>query len=292
VWALRRRANNIIDRWTEGIWRRVISVEGKPVELTLTQVLGSTELQVRLYGQQPKEKTKSVAIEVLEKCLGIRKDLSEFYRIAQQDSQLSILANRFAGLKPPRFPSVFEAAVNGIACQQVSLNLCIILLNRLAAAYGASFKTGETTAHAFPRAEDLHKLQPEDFRELGFSHMKGRAIVELSKAVVSGELDLERLKSLSNDEAIERLCELRGFGRWTAQYVLLRGLGRIDVFPLDDVGGLRGLQRWQKIEKPLHFEEAKKIVSKWVPYEGLIYFHLLLNRLAEEGSIKEPEHAF
>jgi hypothetical protein len=66
----------------------------------------------------------------LERLLGIRIDLTEFYRLAARDGNLGPLAERFRGLKPPRLPTLFEGLVNGIACQQMSLTLGILLLNR------------------------------------------------------------------------------------------------------------------------------------------------------------------
>ena len=53
--------------------------------------------------------------------LGVHKDLKPFYRLATRDPRLQPLVEEFRGLKPPQFPTVFEAVANGIACQQLSL---------------------------------------------------------------------------------------------------------------------------------------------------------------------------
>ena len=87
-------------------------------------------------------------------------------------------------------------------------------------------------------------LLPAHLRELGFSLQKGRAMIELARAITEEGLDLEGLAELPDEEAIECLCGLRGVGRWSAEYVLLRGLGRTHVFPGDDVGARNNLQRW------------------------------------------------
>ncbi len=80
-------------------------------------------------------------------------------------------------------------------------------------------------------------------------------------------------------EAVERLEQLRGVGRWTAEYVLLRGLGRWHLFPGDDVGARNNLSRWLKLRKPLDYPRVKRVLARWEGYGGLIYFHLLLDRL-------------
>ena len=97
---------------------------------------------------------------------------------------------------------------------------------------------------------------------------------------MTGNCDLESLVDLPDDEAVGRLEQLRGVGRWTAEYVLLRGLGRWHIFPGDDVGARNSLTRWLKLRKPLDYQRVRRVMARWKGYGGLIYFHLLLDRLA------------
>jgi DNA-3-methyladenine glycosylase II len=205
-------------------------------------------------------------------------DLRPFYRFAAGEPRLHELAAQFRGLKPPRFPTVFEAVVNGIACQQLSLAVGITLLNRLSAACGLSFPDADGVQYAFPRPADLAALNMEDLLPLGFSRNKSRAIIETASEVAQGRLDLESFANLENEEALARLRELRGVGRWTAEYVLLRGLGRTNLFPGDDVGARNNLSRWMRLRKPLDYDRVGGVLRKWKPFAGLIYFHLLLRR--------------
>jgi DNA-3-methyladenine glycosylase II len=86
---------------------------------------------------------------------------------------------------------------------------------------------------------------------------------------------------------VNRLCELSGVGRWTAEYVLLRGLGRTHVFPGDDVGARNNLQRWLRLTAPLDYQGVDRVTSRWAGYAGLLYFQLLLDRLAAAGHLGE-----
>jgi DNA-3-methyladenine glycosylase II len=151
--------------------------------------------------------------------------------MAEQDPWLGPLAQRMRGLKPPRFPTVFEALVNGIACQQLSLVVGIHLLNRLTAAHGRPVSADTHGPRAFPDPDQLASLQPESLMRHGFSLTKARTIVDAARAIVAGELELEALERLDDHAAMEHLTRLRGVGRWTAEYVLLRGLGRLEIFP-------------------------------------------------------------
>jgi DNA-3-methyladenine glycosylase II len=211
AWALRRRLNNIVDRWVRENWKRVLVIRGTAVETTVTQTFdkGNIFLKVNLAGLHLDSQIEKETGEAVEKCLGIKTDLSRFYQFASKDEKLNLLAKHFCGLKPPRFPTIFEAVVNGVACQQISLNLGIILLNRLVSKYGKSIQAKDTVSYAFPSPEDLSKLKTEDFRNLGFSHQKGRAIIVLAQAIVAGQVDLEQIKVLNDDEALEQLFQLR-----------------------------------------------------------------------------------
>ena len=110
---------------------------------------------------------------------------------------------------------------------------------------------------------------------------KARTIVETARAIVAGDLDLEGLEHVDDRAAIERLKSLRGVGRWTAEYVMLRGLGRLHIFPGDDVGAHNKLRRFFDIDSALDYDSVKRLVAPWHPYAGVVYFHLLLDSLSE-----------
>ncbi|CAG1006119.1 MAG: DUF488 family protein [Candidatus Methanoperedens sp.] len=138
VWALRRRANNIVDRWDEKTYRRVLPLDGRAVDIAVMQTgpQDDPELNIEAASSGLSPEDESAIAAIVERTLGTGQDLFEFYRFASEDAQLSQLAQRYRGLKPPRFPTLFEAVINGIASQQITLTLGIILLNRLATDFG------------------------------------------------------------------------------------------------------------------------------------------------------------
>lgn len=287
VWALRRRPGNTVDRWDGTSYRRVLALTDAPVGLSITRAGGmeAPRLAVALTGSRLDRPLEESVRASIERMLGLRVDLSDFYRMAAADSLIGPLVARFRGLKPPRFPTVFEGLLNAVACQQLSLEAGLSLLNRLAAAHGEAIYTDRTSLHAFPRPQDLAGLEPRSLRELGFSLRKAATLIELSRAVVTGRLDLENLERLVDDEVVSRLTSLSGIGRWSAEYVLLRGLGRLHVFPGDDVGARNNLARWLGLEPPLDYHAVGQAVSRWQPYAGMVYFHLLLDRLEAAGEL-------
>lgn len=292
VWTLRRRADNLIDRWDGETYRRAVALKnGDAVAMAVTQS-GAPDaplLHVTLDGPGLAAEAESVARDVLERTLGLSVDLSAFYRFAEADAKLGPLVRRFRGVKPPRLPTIFETLVNAIACQQITLTQGIRLLNRLSYTYGVAVPSdmeGSTSSHAFPRPDDLAAIEPQDLKSLGFSINKGRALVELARSIVQRTLDLDVLATLDDDSVMARLLALRGVGRWTAEYVLLRGLGRSDMFPGDDVGARNNLSRWLGIAEKMDYAAVQRALAEWKPFSGLVYFHLLLLRLSELGYVR------
>ena len=287
VWALRRRRDNAIDRWDGETYRRVLPLADGLVEFAVRQA-GSAErarIEVCLRGPNVRASTKPQVARALERLLGLRIDMTDFYRFAASQRRLGRLAARFRGMKPPRFPTVFEALVNAIACQQVTLSLGILLLNKLAVRCAPSLDEGG--ANAFPRPVDLANRRVEDFRRLGFSRQKGRAMIELASSLALGPADLEALAGETDETAIEQLLALRGIGRWSAEYALLRGLGRTHIFPGDDVGARNRLQKLLELPQQLDYAAVERRLRRWRPYAGLVYFHLLLDGLADAGRLEE-----
>jgi DNA-3-methyladenine glycosylase II len=206
--------------------------------------------------------------------------------MAAGDVRLRRLADTFRGMKPPRFPTMFEAVVNAFACQQLSLEVGLELLNRLATISSARLGRPGDVRYAFPTAHDIARLPPERYRAIGFSRQKVRALLDLARPITRRELELEPLAREDDAVVRQRLLELRGVGRWTAEYVLLRGVGRLRVFPGDDVGAQKRLARWLGRSRPLDYTGVRRVVKRWQPFAGMVYFHLLLDGLSQAGALE------
>jgi len=283
VWVLRRRKGNIIDQWDGQYYTRLFVIKGKPIKVTVEQTNPQIpQIKVSTHRAITIETHNYLALQ-LEKMLGLNCNLQPFYRMADQDKHLKSLSKQFAGLKPPRFPTLFETLANAIACQQVSLNLSIELLNRLCRNVGASLTEKGIITYAFPLEKQLTNCNPMDLKKLGFSLHKSEALIQLAATLLANKALFDVLDNRPNTQIVEMLCDLKGIGRWSAEYALLRGLGRVDIFPGDDVGAQKNLQQVLQLNQKLDYQTVAKLTDKWYPYAGLIYFHLLLHKLAEKG---------
>jgi len=302
VWTLRRRERNRVDHWDGGTYTRVVpnlsapdskSSEDENILIQVKQK-GKIEtplLHVAVFGRKLAPSIRMDVTHELKRLLGLSVDLEPFYQFAARYPKLDRLAQRFRGMKPPRFNSVFEGLANGIACQQFSLEAGLSILNRLTLKASKKFELNGVDYYPFPTPKDISRIRVQSLTAAGFSEKKSLALKSIANDILEKRLDTQSLSQLGNEEARSRLLELKGIGRWTAEYVLLRGLGRINVFPGDDVGARGNLARWLKIDGIMDYLKVEGTLKKWEPYKGLIYFHLLLDGLQRTGQIEESQKA-
>lgn len=288
VWALRRRAHNIVDQFDGEIYRRAWKKDSIVYLIEVSQLTGRDNplIEVTVSSQKRLSNIHIDSIRAtLEKVLNINYDLSDFYHSIVKIEKFSSFIMPFRGIKPPRFPGIYEAVINGVACQQLSLNVGIILLNRLIAACGPSWRSGQEVFHGFAEADKIAEMNPSELRNMGYSGSKAKALIGFSREVVLGNFDPESINDLDDGAVINTISRFFGLGRWTAEYVLLRGLGRTHIFPGDDIGARKNLQRWLGIDSIEGYSDVGSIMERFSPYQGLIYFHLLLNSLVEKGFV-------
>jgi DNA-3-methyladenine glycosylase II len=265
VWALRRRGANLVDSFDRGVYRRVEVVEDQPVgvEVTQTGSLSEARVNVKLVCAHPLSWVVGEVEKRVIRLLGVGVNLAEFYRMAQGDARLSELVDSFLGLKPPRYTSIFEAVVNAVACQQVSLGVGLKLISRLAERFGERLVGIQGFAYSFPQPRRLVDTSTASIRELGFSQRKAEVIRSLASAYLRGELEDTRFESMTNSDVVRVLDTMKGIGRWSAEYVLLRGLGRLDVYPGDDVGAAKNLAAWLGVGGRLGYDDVQRATSSW-----------------------------
>ncbi|MYD35870.1 MAG: DNA-3-methyladenine glycosylase 2 family protein [Dehalococcoidia bacterium] len=294
AWALKRREDNMWDRWDSdtGTYRRLIVHGGIPIDVSVSQTgpINSPLLRVTATVDSDSANITNGAIReevepILRLLLGTDVDLSRFHRMASIDATLSRLATTLTGLKPPRYSTLFEALTNAITCQQITLTAGLRILGRLAAVCGARMED----AVSFPLPGNVAQLSAQDLIDLGYSRQKARAMVELSALAVQGELEHSIINGLNDDEAVERLRQLYGVGRWSAEYALLRGDGRLSIFPGDDVGVRKHLEQWLKLDHRLNYDGVSHILETWQPFGGMIYLHLLTASLVDSGRVTGNE---
>jgi len=130
-----------------------------------------------------------------------------------------------------------------------------------------------------PLPAELASTSDEHLRSIGLSRQKSSYLKDLGSRVALGELPIETLHELSDEEIISALTQVKGIGRWTAQMFLMFRLGRPDVLPDLDLGVQKGIQKAYRLRKLPTPDRVKQIGAKWAPYRtvGSWYMWRLLD---------------
>ena len=149
----------------------------------------------------------------------------------------------------------FEALIEAIITQQISD----------AAGKSISLKFKKLFKKKFPTPNDVLKLSQSEIKSIGLSKMKVEYIIGISQMIVDKKLNFKKFKKMSNEDVISELTKIRGVGPWTAEMYLIFGLGRLDIFPLGDLGLINGIKKLYDLENPSTIE-IQQITDNWIPY--------------------------
>ncbi len=275
---LRRLSTNIVDLLTpEGHYLRALRAASGPVIVRVEQA-GPEMLTVTIDGDAV-EHDQTLAL--VGRILGVDRDLTQFGRAAAALPWLSPVVLRMRGVKPPRYASLWEALVNVIAFQQLSLQSATAIVRRLILAFERSVQSDGVLLHTFPSAEDVVAAKDRELRATGLSAVKVATLRNAGERLASGTLSEDILEVRSSVEAAELLQQIKGIGPWTAAVILLRGLGRLDVFPMNDTSVASNLALVAGPE----VLDVVSIIEALRPQQGMLYYHLLLARLEARGEV-------
>jgi 3-methyladenine DNA glycosylase/8-oxoguanine DNA glycosylase len=158
----------------------------------------------------------------------------------------------------------FEALVRSIVFQQLSGKAASTILSRL----NALFPNNSPTPEAILATPD------ETLRSVGLSRQKIGYLRDLSSKVIAGDLPLDAVGAMADDDLIAHLVQVKGIGRWTAQMFLMFRLGRPDVLPELDLGIQNAIKRAYKKRKRPTPKDVKKIGAKWSPHSSVASWYL------------------
>jgi DNA-3-methyladenine glycosylase II len=157
------------------------------------------------------------------------------------------------------------ALVTAIVNQQLSTKAAATIFGRFVALLPEG---------TVPSATAIAALSDDQLRGVGLSRQKVAYLRDLSARIADGRLNLDELETLPDDEVIERLTAVKGFGRWTAEMFLMFRLHRPDVLPAGDLGIVKAVQRLYRLRKPPDAERIHEIGERWRPYRSVASWYL------------------
>ncbi len=263
---LQRGPHDPINRIENNTWTRCFRMD-KKVVLIQTQHTKTLQTEVLQGTLSPK-----VHKALIEEALGLDDPilLNQVKDIPYAEKIESVL-----GLSVPGYPDIFEALVQIIMGQQVS----VVVANKVRANFTNTF--GGNVAHKkemhkhFPHPHTVLKATIEELRKLGLSQVKCKAILSLADAF-HHDIDIQYLTKNSDMQEIRYLLtSLYGIGDWTVDWLLLRGFRRFEVIPNTDLAVRKAFTWWLNKKALMSMEAVKRYEKKLYPYGGVIAYRVL-----------------
>ena len=271
------------DSLEDGVYRRLLDLDG---DLVLASVhssgtVESPQLEVELQGRGLTEQVADTATGAVGWLLGADQDLAPFYDLAGQDSAMAGITQRFRGLHLPHTATVFEALVLGILGQQISTSVARVIRTLLIETYGPQENVDGEIYYAFPRPEILAAVSVEELRGMKLSWRKAEYVQGIAQAASDpGGPNLEDFQELTDDDVVKAATALRGIGNWTAQWLLIRALGRPDGLPLGDLALRRVVSNLFFDGEPVTDAQVEDLCEKWRPWRtyATVYWFTAMRR--------------
>ena len=153
----------------------------------------------------------------------------------------------------------FWMLVRSIISQQISVSAARSIRNRLE----------QFVAPHKVTPKILLQFDTEQLRPVGLSPQKARYLLDLAQKADEGTIQLRTIGRRSDEAVIEELTQVKGIGRWTAQMFLIFALGRLDVFPHDDLGVRTAIRNRYGLDELPDKETSSAIAVPWRPYASV-----------------------
>ena len=222
----------------------------------------------------PDEADLAFAERAIRRLFNLDQSPQSFYEHVRDEPVLGPITTRLHGMRPVGSADIFEMLVIAVLGQQISMIAAGAIKGRLVAALGAAAQFDDRLYRAFPTAEAIAEASYDALLALAFSRRKAEYVRDLAIQTASGDLDLEGMRGKAHGEILERLIAIRGIGRWTAEYVLLRGYGYPDALPAGDAGLRRQITRYYQLAAPPDEKEIIRMGEPWSPYRSWATLYL------------------
>ena len=243
----------------DGDWR--------PVAVRIDQVAFNISATVLA---NPADAPPELIRNQLERVLSLTTDGSGFEAVGQRDPVIAAQQRRRPGLRPVLFPSPYDAAARAIIGHRIPVGRAADLARRISLQHGPSLPVGERLVHVFPAPRRLSELGPVQ----GLSERKVEQLRGLGSAAASGWLDADRLNAMGLDAAMAHLQQLAGIGPFSAELILIRGVGDPDIFPNTEMRLQRAMAAAYDLGPAPDRMTLERIADVWRPYRSWAGFLL------------------
>lgn len=271
----------VLERVEDGHYRRAVNVGGQDALLSLHSAgtPSRPRLVLEVFGAGIDRSVLEQAAALIRRTFLLDEDPAPFLQAAQLDPVLAEVAARLGALRPIQIIDPFEAVSWSILGQQINLAFARRLKLALIEMCGSYLEVNGERFGVFPPPAQVVHLDPQIARERQFSRQKVEYLKGIAAAVLSGQIDFELLRTAPPEQALNALTAVKGIGRWTAEYLLIRALGFHDVIPAADVGLRKSIGKAYGMDRTATEAEVRALSAKWDGWRGWAAFYWWLERL-------------
>ncbi len=231
-------------------------------------------LEVAVLNRRITPRLYPAVIAYVREWFDLDRSLDQFYKIAARDKVLGALIRQHYGLRLVRIPDLFHALCWAILGQQINLAFAYTLFARFIRTFGERVTFGEREYWLFPDPEKVAALAPSVLMELQMTRRKSEYLIGTAGLIATGKLSKTELLTGDDSAARAALIRVRGVGPWTANYVLMRCLGKQNAFPIEDVGLHNAIQKQLGTTRKPSLAEIRKLAKGWSGWQGYATFYL------------------
>ncbi|MEC5388323.1 AlkA N-terminal domain-containing protein [Uliginosibacterium sp. H3] len=271
-----RDPSQLAERLGEGVLRKGLMFDGKPAMLTIALTEHEARHALDIDGAGDDDTSAVQADAIVRHMLGLHLQPEPFEESVADDALLGAVVRRQRGLRIPQTATAFEALTWAIIGQQIGLGFAITLRRRLIESGGARHSSGLA---CYPGASEVARMSADALGQLQFSRAKSEALIRVARLVEDGKLDLPSLAMAEPEVVFEVLTAIKGIGPWTANYVLMRGLGAVDCSLHGDAAVRAAIVRITGHAHKLDQAEAQRVLAQYSPWRSLAAAHLWASHL-------------
>lgn len=279
---LRSSPSAVLERISADAYQRAFVLAGSPV-LMIVSALGTprkTRLLLRLEGRRLDAAVMAAAERLVRRVFSLDERPDSFMATAGQDRVFRRSMQQFDGLRPVLIADPYECLLWAVIGQQVNVAFARKLKVALIDICASTTRINRTIYPILPSPDQVASLQENVLRQQQFSRQKAAYLVGLSRAIADGELDLDALRRQPAESVLAEVTQHKGVGRWTAEYLCMRGFGHKDIIPAADLGLRRVIGNAYGFGAVASEEQVRRLAKKWTGWRSwaAFYWWFLLQR--------------
>lgn len=271
---LNRTNNDPLNQIQDHTITKAVKFDAQPLLLQIT-ANEDHNINIRCLNQNPTPTLHHQIAHYVWNWFDLTTDLKPFYAMAQHDQLLKPLVNQYYGLRIIGIPNLFEAITWAITGQLINIQFAYSLKRSLVENFGKKITYQNQDYWLYPTPDVIAQLTVPDLRQLKFTNRKAEYIIGVAHLIKSGALSKAKLLEINSlPEMQKTLLKIRGIGKWTANYVIMKSLKNTAAFPIEDVGLHNAIKKQLHLDAKPTIKEIQSLATHWKGWEAYATFYL------------------